>query len=1103
MANKVNPPLAHTNQSMSLLKIAHLFQAVLIMQVLFLANSQGQTRNPSQNARGEIPASSDKKMVTTRYLEKASQVQVYNDSLIWLDRSTKTVYKDSRLSSAQWAGDQGTMGKPVKLFTEATLQDAAGIAVDSSGIIYIADAGAASIFAWTQEKGLQKVFSGEPLKQPTGIDVIENHIYVSDVGAKKIFSFDIQQKKITEEFHRESGSFPSRLSHVSGELFALDMEERILYRFVVSPTRAAQSAASALTQEGRASEKKTLTSSQVLRLDKVVTGPNDFGVSQNVVYFLDSGKKQIVLVPLLGGGSIIIRYNRFAKSASAIALGEDGIYLADEEAGRQVFVPLLIPANIYFEGGETAANIINFYSYLNSKNLLPTREYVLSETDKLKPVIEEQSVLPEWDKRIQSVICHLTHEREKPEESIVCNKKLDEIIAFEAGKTVVLPDLKINHYIGQREVRLPYDKKQFDDPRFKENAGEELENLAKAFAPKDMTPEQLKQKLLELNPSYKGDNILNEKEGFFLIPIESWFIYAYVVKKDLLNEQSSLKRQLNRNFSVVSAALGISSQSITAGITDIAATMHALSADNVPCNAQPGFCDALKLINYIPAEVEGSPVVVVIDNGFNENHAEFKGSDESSALSVYTTLDVGASPAGNDSNVRLTEVDHGTHMAALIGGRAKNGQMIGFHPGVMIYGIKQGDFSNANRGIPDNNGLNISKIKPVLFNISLGEENSETLKEGSSLKGGIQSDLMTYIKKNPGRLFMISAGNISGNIKLNTLPSLGNHDNVIVVGATTKSSPANLLQESGYDPDLVNVVAPGELINSAIANGGYKEASGTSQATAIVTGIAALLRDKEPSWDAWQIKHRIVSTSDLWTETNSDKVFSGMVNLKRVVSDTRKVVLSFITQPLTECKGTIPESEWDRVIIILDADNKSVDIPYRKLLRLRRNSPPNDTSFSIIFSSEDMVEYGIGNAKHRPNHRLERKLGVLGQNIGNKEVYKVTEAVLRTLKSEQVPDAVIDKLKILKSSEFPSRAILDTKLNLLLKQEFLNDTSLKSKILDHIIAEKDNVFLFNPEAINEDTCCPKKVNGKCEQRRIDLRDLSDFINLPYKDPEKN
>ena len=148
----------------------------------------------------------------------------------------------------------------------------------------------------------------------------------------------------------------------------------------------------------------------------------------------------------------------------------------------------------------------------------------------------------------------------------------------------------------------------------------------------------------------------------------------------------------------------------------------------------------------------------------------------------------------------------------------------------------------------------------------------------------------------------------------------------------------------------MHIVAPGDAIKSALYGGGYGVASGTSQATAFVSGTAALLRSGvAKSWAPWQIKERILSTADLWLHANGDSlnVFSGMLNMKRALIDADHTVVTFEVDGRI-VKGTIAARDKEKTIVVKRSGKPPIVVRYADLRRFARNP---DGSRSILYSS--------------------------------------------------------------------------------------------------------------------------------------------------------
>lgn len=126
-----------------------------------------------------------------------------------------------------------------------------------------------------------------------------------------------------------------------------------------------------------------------------------------------------------------------------------------------------------------------------------------------------------------------------------------------------------------------------------------------------------------------------------------------------------------------------------------------------------------------------------------------------------------------------------------------------------------------------------------------------------------------------GILVIAAAGNERSNIdrKKNAyFPASYGLSNIITVGAHDEGN--KLISASNWGAKSVDIAAPGYRIKSAIPNNGAGYMTGTSQATAFVTGVVALVKSQYPEFNYQQIRNIIISSSSK-TRTLKGKVLGG------------------------------------------------------------------------------------------------------------------------------------------------------------------------------------------------------------------------------------
>ncbi|SDK73766.1 Subtilase family protein [Arthrobacter sp. ov407] len=150
-------------------------------------------------------------------------------------------------------------------------------------------------------------------------------------------------------------------------------------------------------------------------------------------------------------------------------------------------------------------------------------------------------------------------------------------------------------------------------------------------------------------------------------------------------------------------------------------------------------------------------------------------------------------------------------------------------------------------------------------------------------------------------VIVAAAGNrVGGNVQVGapaTIPG------VLTVAGLDRTGAASI--DSSSQGISIGVAAPAEDLVGGMPNGGYAEWAGTSGATPIVAGVAALIRSKWPEMSASQVINRIVSTAKDAGAPGKDPLYGfGVLNaeaaLKADVPETK-------VNPL----GSI--SDWIRV----------------------------------------------------------------------------------------------------------------------------------------------------------------------------------------------
>jgi subtilisin family serine protease len=283
-------------------------------------------------------------------------------------------------------------------------------------------------------------------------------------------------------------------------------------------------------------------------------------------------------------------------------------------------------------------------------------------------------------------------------------------------------------------------------------------------------------------------------------------------------------------------------------------------------------------------------VVAIIDNGFDATHPEFAGKIVN-PWNVFThSADI--HPVGGEGGM------HGTHVACTAVGLMNNGQgLCGIAPNCKLMPIQVAD---------DNGNLtSLSIISGILYainknadvvNMSLGmkfpnqiknlsEEEQKKLTETMNVDEAVfWNELYKFALENK-IVFVQAAGN--DDVLAGIDPSARSKNTIVVSAVGTKIEKA----EFSNFGQTATISAPGVNIYSAFPGGKFGELQGTSMASPIVTGAAALMKSLHPNYTAEQIIKILVKTAK---PLNSQKYIGPLLQiadaLKADTSQTKLVI---------------------------------------------------------------------------------------------------------------------------------------------------------------------------------------------------------------------
>lgn len=206
----------------------------------------------------------------------------------------------------------------------------------------------------------------------------------------------------------------------------------------------------------------------------------------------------------------------------------------------------------------------------------------------------------------------------------------------------------------------------------------------------------------------------------------------------------------------------------------------------------------------------------------------------------------GVDETSADGRGKTDDSGHGTRMSALIAGHGNGSSGVqGIAPSAKIIPIR---VSKRVVNIPS-----ASIARGISFATSQGVKIINV-----SLSAGPDFELQDAVHRaiKSGIVVVAGVGNTSSNAIIGYPAAM---DGVLAVGATDKRGEhANL----SVNDSRVQICAPGVEVMSAQPKNKYGFGSGTSDATAIVSGAAALVRAEFPQLSGEEVIHRLTATAD-------------------------------------------------------------------------------------------------------------------------------------------------------------------------------------------------------------------------------------------------
>jgi hypothetical protein len=399
---------------------------------------------------------------------------------------------------------------------------------------------------------------------------------------------------------------------------------------------------------------------------------------------------------------------------------------------------------------------------------------------------------------------------------------------------------------------------------------------AMPFLSRDVRPDSMVQVIVEFSeePMY-----IRQQRGNAPVSSSAPYLQRFVEFKEAIQSiasqvnSTSVRQEPNVHREFYRSFFGVS-VSMPYGLVDAVASLPYVKKVHVNKSMKSSLHKSIPQIRAnevwnTHGAVGDGVVVGIIDTGIDYMHPALGGGFGSGAKVIggYDFVNNDADPMDDNG--------HGTHVAGIV---AADGAAIkGVAPKAKLYAFKvlgangggrEDDIIAAiERTVDPNNDGNINDRLDIV-NMSLGSDDGDPDDAASAAV-----DNATKL----GVTFVIAAGNsgepdhISGKegnyfySGMETIGSPGTSRLAITVGAVDSvqslayfSSKGPVSRTYEIKPD---VVAPGVNIRSLFPGNGYQIESGTSMASPMIAGVAALLRSKDPSLTPAQIKSKIVNSS--------------------------------------------------------------------------------------------------------------------------------------------------------------------------------------------------------------------------------------------------
>lgn len=346
-----------------------------------------------------------------------------------------------------------------------------------------------------------------------------------------------------------------------------------------------------------------------------------------------------------------------------------------------------------------------------------------------------------------------------------------------------------------------------------------------------------------------GTDYVGQSEENYVIDCDNKFIYDKVC--NMVNEDATIDSVILEENNVIALRL---SEDTKEKITDLG-----VSVEYDECVEGSAFGDEsqekdedrddwnMRAIEVVPEENDDSKEkvkIAIIDSGIDFN-------ESINVVERMNFLDDDISPLFEDNT------GHGTAIAGIIASNGCDNALKGINPNVEIYSA---------RVLDDNNKAPISRIVEAIYWAMDNDVKIINMSFGTRTYSEVLHNAIKAAEEK-GILMFAASGN-EGNSKESKVEYPAAFKEVVAVGAASKNGKISEITSTGTELELV---APGEDIDSVGWLGMDVVCNGTSMAVPHAVGVASLLWQKDITKPAQFIRELMSVSSKTVTDDNEDE----------------------------------------------------------------------------------------------------------------------------------------------------------------------------------------------------------------------------------------